>query len=321
MRTFLQLKPTLLVGVASLSMMTLTAFAATTGMTTTEPANVESAPAAGYGATKPAAVKEAKPAEITQVTTQTVTPEAPAGQHARVLGDITTIKAEAPSKESTDQTASKTPTSESKAPAAEVKSAETTAKSPTTASPTIEVKQAETPAKTTGNDAATAAPTSVSKADESIGGVAKSVTASSSDASMPANSEAIVGFAKDASLSAFTYDYKNYEGSLKKTSGFFTKEGWAEFQKALAASKNLDTVKKEQLAVNAQLDGPAILQKQEVVAGGGKVWRVDVPIKVSYSGNNNQLSQRLIVHLGIVPVSNEINAAGIAITQFVTLPA
>jgi hypothetical protein len=232
------------------------------------------------------------------------------------MGDITTLSPDAKDKKineaSKPSDPAAKPTADMTKPADAIKSADEATKPATTSTNTAPTNPAAAP---TANAAATATPGEANA-------MPKQETASSNDSQATGvNSETIVSFAKDAALSAFTYDYKTYDDSLKKTSSYFTKEGWAEFQKALAASKNLDTVKKEQLAVNAELDGPAILQKQEVIAGGGKVWRVDVPIKVSYSGNNNQLSQRLVVHLGIVPVANEVNKSGVAITQFVTLPA
>ncbi len=145
--------------------------------------------------------------------------------------------------------------------------------------------------------------------------VTATVKQASSDGEV--NPSTIIDLAKKVSISAFTYRFDNTGEYLDKTEKLFTQEGWKEFEKALYASKNLDIVKQEKLSVTAMLDGQAALVKQEAVTGGGKLWRVIVPIKVTYASESHQVKQRLEINLGIVSVSSKENDAGFAVTQFV----
>ena len=132
--------------------------------------------------------------------------------------------------------------------------------------------------------------------------------------------EKIMLFSQNAAIAAFTYDYKNYQESLRTMQSYFTATGWNSFNKALTESNNLEVVQKEKLIVTAALNGQAqVMQNQQ--SATGQTWQADVPIIVTYKTEQNQIVQQdLTVKLSITTVSTNENANGIGITQFIATP-
>ena len=133
--------------------------------------------------------------------------------------------------------------------------------------------------------------------------------------------ETVLEFAKAATLTAFSYDYTNYQQKMKQLADYFTKPGWQSYDTALEASKNLQAVAQHKLTVSATVLNPGKIIKQLQNKAQQQEWIVEIPISVAYTDPNKQrLSQRLIIKLDIITVPASINPRGIAIKRFVGRP-
>lgn len=130
----------------------------------------------------------------------------------------------------------------------------------------------------------------------------------------------VLALAKQAAVAVFNYDYKNYQLQLDGLTKFFTPEGWVAFSDALKRSNNIDEVKKDQITVSSKVMGDVKLLKQEEVKGT-KIYKVEVPLTVSYKGLTQNIQQNLSIEIVIVPVPPSISADGIAVTQFIAKTA
>ena len=130
----------------------------------------------------------------------------------------------------------------------------------------------------------------------------------------------LVKLAEQATLSAFTYDHRNYRHNLNKTEKFFTRDGWKAYSRALRSSNNIQEVTHDSMIVSAKLAGHPRLIKQRFF-DGKKAWQVQVPVQVSYNGKIQRIQQNLDVEITIVPVASKLSSKGIAIEQFIAKPA
>lgn len=131
---------------------------------------------------------------------------------------------------------------------------------------------------------------------------------------------AVLQWANQAAIAAFTYNFVNWRSELQASSGFFTGEGWTQFQKALEQSNNLDAVRAKKLVVSAVATrAPVILQKG--LLQGVYSWRVQMPLLVTYQSASEFTQQNNVVTLLIMRVSTLNYPRGIGIAQFVVGPA
>jgi len=118
-----------------------------------------------------------------------------------------------------------------------------------------------------------------------------------------------------AATTANTYNFVNYRKELQAAADFFTPTGWKEYQAALKASRNLETVITKKLTVNAVATGAPVILEQGVVNGAYQ-WKVQLPILITYESANTKISQPTTVIMSIRRVSTLETPKGIAIDAF-----
>ena len=91
----------------------------------------------------------------------------------------------------------------------------------------------------------------------------------------------VVSWAAIAVADAMTFDYNNYKTRTQKSYKYFTKTGWESFAGALAASRIIEGVVDQQLAVTAELRRAAELG-QEGAKDGKYRWQVMIPLDLTY---------------------------------------
>ncbi|HVV69309.1 MAG TPA: type IVB secretion system apparatus protein IcmL/DotI [Gammaproteobacteria bacterium] len=125
----------------------------------------------------------------------------------------------------------------------------------------------------------------------------------------------LLQWAATAATAANTYNFVNYRKELQAASEYFTPTGWKEYQDALKASRNLETVTSKKLTVNAVATGAPIIVDQGVVNGRYK-WKIQMPILVTYESSSTNISQPSLVTMLVSRVSTLDTPKGIAIDAF-----
>ncbi len=131
----------------------------------------------------------------------------------------------------------------------------------------------------------------------------------------PQKQAELQSIAENATLSVFTYDYKNADLQMKKASSYFTTEGWNAFYRALDHTGNLVHVKQEHLSVTAKLDGKVSLLKADPQ---GTYWEFRIPVLVNYKSadQDQNITQHLTVDVTLVPVPGLTRTPSVAVTRF-----
>lgn len=133
---------------------------------------------------------------------------------------------------------------------------------------------------------------------------------------MPVISTAdLLQWATVAATSVNTYNFVNWRQELQAASSYFTPTGWKEFQDALKASRNLETVMARKLTVSAVATGAPVVLDEGIVNGVYK-WKVQLPILITYESASTKISQPSLVTMLVTRVSTLETPKGIAIDGF-----
>lgn len=127
--------------------------------------------------------------------------------------------------------------------------------------------------------------------------------------------DTILRFASKAAVTAYTFDFVNYEGQLAVARPYFTAAGWADFKASI--SKLVSTIVQNQLFVSGVVSGAPVISNQGPLPDKGYVWRVQIPFLVTYQSANTTTQSNYFVVLTIVQVPTSVNPQGIGIDQFV----
>lgn len=115
---------------------------------------------------------------------------------------------------------------------------------------------------------------------------------------------------------AFSLDFIHWRAQLQAASDNFTRNGWFWFVNALKKSGDLDSLVKLQMVSDAEITGAPVIQYKNVL-GGRYVWKVQMPLMITYSANNKpSIHQPLIVTIIVERVSEQDSKDRIAINQF-----
>ena len=131
---------------------------------------------------------------------------------------------------------------------------------------------------------------------------------------------ALLQWANQAAVSAYSYNFSDYRKALQEASEYFTPNGWKNFQVALKASQNLNTVIAKKLVVSAVATGAPVIIEQGILRGR-YAWKVQMPLLVNYQSASTSIQDPLIVTLLITRVSTLYVPKGIAIQQYIAAPA
>jgi hypothetical protein len=118
------------------------------------------------------------------------------------------------------------------------------------------------------------------------------------------NEHAIIKFWVNKAITAmFELDFVNYREVLQDVRQYFTPGGYQKFLVAFNDSKNLDTIKTWKRIAFATLNGNTNITNDGIIEGHA-VWRAEVPIIVTYDGNDKEsLTQELVAVVKIARVS------------------
>lgn len=131
--------------------------------------------------------------------------------------------------------------------------------------------------------------------------------------------EAVLQWSGLAAVAAFSYNFVNYRQELQSSSDFFTGDGWQRFLKALGASNNLDALRVKKFIVSAVATSPPKIVSKGV-SHGRYVWKIQVPLLVTYQNNTEYALQHNLVTMIVIRVSTLNAPRGIGIAQFVVSP-
>ncbi len=127
---------------------------------------------------------------------------------------------------------------------------------------------------------------------------------------------AVKQWATEAALAAFSFNYVNYQQELQAASGFFTADGWKQFQNALQDSGTLDVVIQRKMIVSSRPTGaPRMPVPSQVLSNGRYAWQIQIPIQVVLRNQNTFNPLEYLVTMVIMRVSSLNTPSGIGIQQ------
>lgn len=125
----------------------------------------------------------------------------------------------------------------------------------------------------------------------------------------------ILQWVANAVQQAFALDFIHWKQQLQRASNNFTTNGWNMFVAAYQQSGDLQTLAKLQMVSNAAITGSPQLQ-YEGVLDGTYVWKIELPILITYTNLNKTIPQPLKVTVIVTRVPVQDNPERIAINEF-----
>jgi len=125
----------------------------------------------------------------------------------------------------------------------------------------------------------------------------------------------ILTWASKAAVTAYTFDFVNYQEQAATARAYFTDTGWIDYQDSV--SRLLETISRNQLFVNGVVSGTPVIQNQGELPGQPYYWRVQLPFTVTYQSSDTVRRENFMVTMKIVRVPTWINSQGIGVEQFV----
>ncbi len=119
-------------------------------------------------------------------------------------------------------------------------------------------------------------------------------------------------WAIQAAKQSFTLSFVDVDQDLKTIEKCYTKEGWKGFNTALQRSGNLETIKKEKLAVSPSVNGEVSINKEK-----DNEWKVTLPMTITYQSDKNKINQELNVNILI----GRQTTGNLGIMQLIAAPA
>ncbi len=126
----------------------------------------------------------------------------------------------------------------------------------------------------------------------------------------------LLQWANRAAVAAYSYNFVNYRQALQQVQNEFTPDGWRNFEQALKNSRMLETVTAKKLVVSAVATGAPVILDRGVI-NGRYVWKVNMPILVTYESTSELTQHPLVVTMIVSRVSPVNYPDGIAIVSFV----
>lgn len=132
--------------------------------------------------------------------------------------------------------------------------------------------------------------------------------------------EVLLTWATQAVTQAYTFDHVHQKEQLSRMRELFTAQGFNSHRTALEDSGLWTTVAEHRLVTQVVATAPPIVTNQGVL-GHRYVWRLEVPIKISYQGASSVSSpQENLAEVLVVRVPTNELPRGYAIHQLVTRP-
>lgn len=117
---------------------------------------------------------------------------------------------------------------------------------------------------------------------------------------------------------SFSLDFIHWRHQLQRASDNFTANGWNWFLEAFKQSGNLKSIVDLKMVSNVTITGAPEVLYQGVLSGT-YIWKVEIPLMISYTNMKRTITQplKVIVIVSRVPVAT--NPQRIAINQFLPL--
>lgn len=125
----------------------------------------------------------------------------------------------------------------------------------------------------------------------------------------------ILQWASLATRTALNLDFAHYESQLKAARPYFTADGWSSFNNALKAAGLLQTVTGQKVVMSVIVSGAAVILNRAVFHGRF-MWRIQMPILVTFESASQKSQLDLIVTMTVERVPVLDAAKGIQITNF-----
>lgn len=115
----------------------------------------------------------------------------------------------------------------------------------------------------------------------------------------------------------YMLDFQNYRTRIEDNAQYFTPEGFEDYKQGLQDSGRLNMIREGWFVASAVPTAPPVIVQEGVVAGH-YMWRVRVPIVVSYASRTHSVpDQNLMLTITIRRVQTYENPYAIGITQIV----
>lgn len=126
-----------------------------------------------------------------------------------------------------------------------------------------------------------------------------------------------ISFAQDGAVAANTYRFNTLERDMNNAQKYFTREGWASFEKAMIRSGNLVRAGRNQQTNNAFVErGSGTIVKEGLDAEGRAYRLIQFPMTVHSYARSEEQTYNFTVEVVVVRVHEADYPRGIAINEF-----
>lgn len=115
-----------------------------------------------------------------------------------------------------------------------------------------------------------------------------------------------------ASRSVLNLSFNNYQEELKKASVYFQPEAFSLLSKALTDNGYLKTLTASKLIMRSYVNDTVVIVWQGLESGDF-VWKVQLPVTISYEGASSNVTRSIVVKMTIVRVPTVDNPHAILI--------
>lgn len=131
--------------------------------------------------------------------------------------------------------------------------------------------------------------------------------------------EKITSWSERAVIDIFQFNFRNYQQRMAVNSVYFTPAAWNDFTASMERTSLLETVRSQrQFVVLTPLEPAQLVDLASV--GGRQVFRVEIPVIITFIGGERPAYQRQFLELFLVPVPPEESPEGLAIIKLTPHP-
>lgn len=129
------------------------------------------------------------------------------------------------------------------------------------------------------------------------------------------NNNYVLQWVTNAVRQSFSLDFMHWRDQLQAASNNFTDAGWNFFLQAYKQSGDLQTLVNLKMVADATVTGAPVMQYGGVL-DGRYVWKIQLPIMITYTNIDKTIRQPLKVTVIVVRVPVQDNRDRIAINEF-----
>lgn len=127
----------------------------------------------------------------------------------------------------------------------------------------------------------------------------------------------VLSFTGMCTTRALTLSFSSWRSDLESAKNCFTSSGWNAFISAVTDSGTMDFITKSRLNATAMVAGASVVEEgRDMSALNRYVWRVKVPISITFESASEKSSQSLEALVEVVRTETYENDHGVAISRF-----